>query len=38
MALIDNIIIIIISLPGNDPKEIIRHVDQDLFVDMFVTG
>lgn len=38
MAHIDNNIIMIISLLGNDAKEIIRHVDQDLFVEMFVIG
>lgn len=37
MTHIDNVKIIIL-LPGNDPKKIARHVDQDLFVEMFVTG
>ena len=36
MALIGNIIETI-SLLGNYPKETLRHGDQDLFEDMFVT-
>lgn len=38
MTHIYNIIIIIVSLLGNNVKEIIRHVNQDLFVEIFVTG